>query len=119
SLVENEFRAERGQEDVGEVVAVGRGSGLRKQGAGVGAVRAVHAVQQALARRRSGFGGGEQIALDLDLVQQPVSEGDQPLPRRGPGAKRRRAADEPFLKGPLALVEQSSKQTGPVAETTK
>ena len=50
---------------------------------------------------RSSVSAARQVALDLDLIEQPLAEGDQALARRDAGSDRRSAADEVFLKGPL------------------
>jgi hypothetical protein len=117
-VVEDQFPGERAQKHVGDVVVVAGGGGVAKQRVYMGAVSGVDAVKQALARR-SGLGGEEHIALDLDLLEQPVAEGDETLARRDTGSEGRGATDEVFLKGPLALVKERTEQTTSIAEPAK
>ena len=65
------------------------------------------------------FGGREQVTLDLDVVEHPLAEGDEPLTCRCTRAEGRGTADEVLLEAPLALVEQSSHQTAAIAEMAK
>src|ERR1700733_7981260 len=65
------------------------------------------------------LGGDEQIALDLDVLEHALAEGDEALARRCAGAERRGTADEALLQAALALVEQRAHQTAAIAEVAE
>src|SRR5437870_2132495 len=81
-------------------------------------MRAVHAVGEALARRTR-LGGGEDLALDLDLLEPALAVGDEALIRPSARSQRRRPADEAFLERTLALVEQCAQQPVAISEAAK
>src|SRR5437870_7696503 len=81
-------------------------------------MRAVHAVGEALARGTR-LGGGEDLALDLDLLEPALAVGDQALIGSSARSQRRRPADEAFLERSLALIEQCAQQPVAISEAAK
>ena len=116
--MQDELGAERAQEHIGEVVSVDSRAAVLQELAHVYVVGGVDAVEQALAGCAV-FGGRQQVALDLDVVEHALAEGHQALARGCPWPEWWETSYEVLLKAPLALVEQGAHKTAAIAEMAK